>query len=164
MLAEIGYAVLASAMVWAGVHVVIKCNQYGVGSAWMKVNLLLLLLSLSSWAMLRNAAFMACIRANTAIPPLYPAQSVQRKGSWTASWHHWISMVKKEQLAQLQERSGMPDAALYAAERNIWYVQTLTPECERKKDGVRTLQYARDDTASWQIWAGRHFLRCACLC
>lgn len=48
MLAEIGYAVLASAMVWAGVHVVIKCNQYGVGSAWMKVNLLLLFPSSSS--------------------------------------------------------------------------------------------------------------------
>lgn len=49
MLAEIGYAVLASAMVWAGVHVVIKCNQYGVGSAWMKVNLLLLSSSSSSF-------------------------------------------------------------------------------------------------------------------
>lgn len=46
-------------------------------------------------------------------------------------------MVKKEQLAQLQERSGMPDAALYAAERNIWYVQTLTPECELKMVSAR---------------------------
>eukprot|EP00729_Bicosta_minor_P031012 gene31012-5288_t len=68
MSAVLLYAAAVVALVWAGVHIVVKCRQYGVYSAWMK--------------------------------------SVQRKGSWTASWHHWISMVKKEKLRQQQVANG----------------------------------------------------------